>query len=117
MLRNVRATDVPKLIDKVQQVGRRLVAAQPKELAVGNIVRRILGLIRDEAEEDRDGEAGGYGDMGIESRYTWTKERYRRILLTLLAATQHPPLTQVVRPEQPNSGPPYLPPAHPTPSA
>lgn len=36
-------------------MGSRLVAAQPKEVAVGNIVRRVLGLIRDEAEEDRNG--------------------------------------------------------------
>lgn len=36
-------------------MGTRLVNAQPKETAVGNIVRRVLGLIRDEAEEDRNG--------------------------------------------------------------
>ena len=40
--------------------GRRLVAAQPRELAVGNIVRRVLGLIRDEAQEDRtEGDISG----------------------------------------------------------
>ena len=31
-------------------------AAQPREMVVGNIVRRVLGLIRDEAEDDRDGD-------------------------------------------------------------
>lgn len=69
MLRNIRVTDVTKLIDRVHQIGQRLAEAQPKELAVGNIIRRILGLIRDEAEEDRDREAGGYGDIGVGSRY------------------------------------------------
>ena len=33
-------------------------------MAVGNIVRRVLGAIRDEAEEDRDGETSGYSDSG-----------------------------------------------------
>lgn len=59
-----RVTDVAKLIGRVQEVGRRLVAAQPKELAVGNIVGRVLGVIRDEAEEDRGGEAGTKQDTG-----------------------------------------------------
>lgn len=37
-------------------MGERLVAAAPKEVAISNIVRRVLGLIREEAEEDREGE-------------------------------------------------------------
>ena len=69
MLRNLKVTDVTRLIERVQQVGQKLAAAQPKELAVGNIIRRVLGLIRDESEEDRDGEASGYGDMEIGIRY------------------------------------------------
>ncbi|KAI1140481.1 nagb/rpia/CoA transferase-like protein [Hypoxylon sp. FL0543] len=47
-------TDVDQLIGRIQLVGRRLVAAQPHELVIGNIVKRVLGLIRDEAEEDRN---------------------------------------------------------------
>ena len=47
---------------RVQQVGKRLVAAAPKEVAIGNIVRRVLGLIREEAEEDREGEDSSHGD-------------------------------------------------------
>ena len=50
-------TDVASMIKRVQEVGQQLVLAQPKELAVGNIVRRILGVIRLEAEENRDGNA------------------------------------------------------------
>ena len=34
-------------------------AASPKELAIGNVVRRVLGLIREEAEEDRESGSGG----------------------------------------------------------
>lgn len=52
--------DADHMLEKVQQVGSRLVAAQPRELAIGNIVRRVLGLIRDEANEDRN--EGGEDD-------------------------------------------------------
>lgn len=34
-------------------MGARLIEAQPREVVVGNIVRRVLGMIRDEAKEDR----------------------------------------------------------------
>ncbi|KAL4954795.1 hypothetical protein BDW69DRAFT_193758 [Aspergillus filifer] len=51
-----RTSDASRLIERVQSVGRRLIAAQPREMVVGNIVRRVLGLIRDEAEDDRDGD-------------------------------------------------------------
>lgn len=43
-----------QLLGRIQLIGRKLVAAQPRELVVGNIVRRVLGLIRDEASEDRN---------------------------------------------------------------
>ncbi|KAF3480273.1 translation regulator GCD7 [Arthroderma uncinatum] len=48
-----RDAEPEKLIERVQQVGRLIVAAQPREMVVGNIVRRVLGLIRDEAENER----------------------------------------------------------------
>ncbi|MCJ1389224.1 GCD complex subunit gcd7 [Xylographa bjoerkii] len=63
-----RVTDVGKLIERVQQVGQRLTAAQPREIAVGNIVRRVLGVIREEAEEDRDGENSGFSEANSDSR-------------------------------------------------
>ncbi|KAI1824285.1 initiation factor 2 subunit family protein [Xylaria intraflava] len=47
-------TNVDQLLGRIQSVGRKLVAAQPHELVIGNIVRRVLGLIRDEAAEDRN---------------------------------------------------------------
>lgn len=62
-----------KLIERVQHVGRRLITAQPRELVVGNIVRRVLGLIRDEAEEDREGEASSLGE-GISNSISETEQ-------------------------------------------
>ncbi|KAI0412675.1 initiation factor 2 subunit family protein [Xylaria grammica] len=47
-------TNVDQLLGRIQLIGRKLVAAQPHELAIGNIVRRVLGLIRDEASEERN---------------------------------------------------------------
>lgn len=48
---------------RVQQVGQRLMEAQPKEAAVGNIVRRVLGMIREEAkEDDRNDDLSGQSD-------------------------------------------------------
>ncbi|KAH8820999.1 translation initiation factor-like protein eIF-2B subunit beta [Xylogone sp. PMI_703] len=56
-----RWTDVGKLLLRIQHVGQRLIEAQPRETAVGNVVRRVLGMIRDEAKEDRNEE---YSDSG-----------------------------------------------------
>ena len=61
-------TDVSGLIERVQQVGQRLSAAQPREMAIGNLVRRVLGVIREESEEDRDGETSYYSDAGTDGR-------------------------------------------------
>lgn len=61
VIEQYEVTDVASLIKWVQEVGQLLTLAQPKELAVGNIVRRVLGVIRDEAEENRDGEADHIG--------------------------------------------------------
>ena len=63
-----KITDVSGLIQRVQQVGQRLSAAQPREMAIGNIVRRVLGVIREEADEDREGETNGYSHAGTDSR-------------------------------------------------
>ena len=57
-------TDVAGLIKRVQEVGEILTSAQPKELAVGNIVRRVLGVIRDEAEENREAEGSSSSEAG-----------------------------------------------------
>lgn len=49
-----RTRDAQALIKRIREVGRRLVTAQPREMAVGNIVRRVLGVVREVAEEDSD---------------------------------------------------------------
>lgn len=57
-----RATDSTKLLEKVTQVGKRLIEANSKELTIGNMVRRVLGLIRDEEDEKR----GDFSAVGSE---------------------------------------------------
>lgn len=47
--------DVDQLLEAVLEVGVRLARAAPRELVISNIVRRVLGLIRDEALENRNG--------------------------------------------------------------
>ena len=64
----VKVTDVAKIIETVQQVGQRLIAAQPRELAIGNLVRRVLGVIREESEENQDRQANAYSEVNSESR-------------------------------------------------
>lgn len=44
-------TSLDQLILSIRQIGKRLIAAQPREFACGNIVRRVLALIREEMEE------------------------------------------------------------------
>jgi translation initiation factor eIF-2B subunit beta len=54
-----RVRDAQALIKRVRSVGRRLVAAQPREMAAGNIVRRVLGIIREVGEESQAQEPEG----------------------------------------------------------
>jgi translation initiation factor eIF-2B subunit beta len=56
-----RNPDAEKLINRIRELGRRLVAAQPRELAVGNIVRRVIGVVREVAEQVQEGEEAGDG--------------------------------------------------------
>lgn len=56
-----------RLIERIKQVGQRLCAAQPRELVIGNIVRRVLGLIREEMEADRDDGTHPSSETGAES--------------------------------------------------
>ena len=49
-----KGKSVAELISRVKTVGRHLITAQPKEMVVGNIVRRVLGLIREVAEDGMD---------------------------------------------------------------
>ena len=45
-------------------MGKRLTAAQPKEVVVGNIVRRVLGLVREVTEDSADGETNATSEVG-----------------------------------------------------
>ncbi|ETI23601.1 hypothetical protein G647_05403 [Cladophialophora carrionii CBS 160.54] len=62
LLRTVEVTkqaDSERLIQRVKEVGKQLIEAAPHEPAVGNIVRRVLSIIREEDEEDAAGQRGG----------------------------------------------------------
>lgn len=59
--------DAEKLIERVRKVGQRLVTAQPREMAVGNIVRRVLGVIREVAEDDPEA-LNGDEEVSVPSR-------------------------------------------------
>ncbi|KAI5360282.1 Putative nagB/RpiA transferase, initiation factor 2B-like protein [Septoria linicola] len=56
-----RWKDSLSLIKRICEVGRKLVSAQPREMAVGNIVRRVLGVVREVAEDDGDENASNDG--------------------------------------------------------
>jgi translation initiation factor 2B subunit (eIF-2B alpha/beta/delta family) len=47
-----RHADAASLIDEVRAVGHRLQSSNPTELVIGNIVRRVLHMIREEAQHD-----------------------------------------------------------------
>lgn len=64
-----RWKDASSLIQRIRDVGRRLVAAQPREMAVGNIVRRILGIVREVAEDDLE---GGDAEGAVEGQPSFT---------------------------------------------
>lgn len=50
-----KGRDAAKLVERIRQVGRRLTSAQPREVVVGNMVRRVLGLIREVVDDQADG--------------------------------------------------------------
>ena len=49
-----KGRDVTDLMNQIRKVGQRLIAAQPREMAVGNIVRRVLALVREVAQVGSD---------------------------------------------------------------
>lgn len=48
--------NISQLLNHVRSIGRRLQAAAPNELALGNIARRVLGLIREAQDAPADEE-------------------------------------------------------------
>lgn len=59
-----KGRDAAKLVQRIRDVGRKLTSAQPREVVVGNIVRRVLGLVREVVEENMDGETNAASDGG-----------------------------------------------------
>ncbi|KAF7858642.1 hypothetical protein EAF04_009242 [Stromatinia cepivora] len=85
-----RWTDITKVLERIRKVGQRLIEAQPREMVVGNIVRRVLGMIRDEAKEDRTedvSDSASTSQIGSPRR-----ERFSDVGLSRLAQSSRPPL-------------------------
>ncbi|KAF2018186.1 translation initiation factor eIF-2B subunit beta [Aaosphaeria arxii CBS 175.79] len=59
-----KGRDAAKLVKRIREVGRQLTSAQPREVVVGNIVRRVLGLVREVVDENIDGETNATSDPG-----------------------------------------------------
>jgi translation initiation factor eIF-2B subunit beta len=59
-----KGRDAAKLVERIRQVGRQLTSAQPREVVVGNIVRRVLGLVREVVDENMDVETNATSDVG-----------------------------------------------------
>lgn len=57
---------VVQALENIRGIGRRLIDAQPRELVVGNIVRRVLGLVREVSEVPADeGSALGQNTLNL----------------------------------------------------
>jgi translation initiation factor eIF-2B subunit beta len=52
MVTNQKYADAASLIDEIRAVGHKIQSAKPSELAIGNIVRRVLHIVREEAQQD-----------------------------------------------------------------
>lgn len=68
VVESFRVGDVTKLLQQVQAVGQSLTAANPRELVIGNVVKRVLGLIKGEAEENRERDASNYSESGSDGQ-------------------------------------------------
>ena len=65
--------DAASLIRHISQLGHRLTTAQPRELTVGNVVRRILSVVREVGEDE-----GKEDETDLASSQTWMTSRPRR---------------------------------------
>ncbi|ODQ65254.1 IF-2B-domain-containing protein [Nadsonia fulvescens var. elongata DSM 6958] len=59
-----RWTHIDSLISDLRLLGKRLIAAQPREFACGNMVRRVLALIREEIHGNNE---NGIDNKGLSS--------------------------------------------------
>lgn len=60
--------DVDQLIERIQSVGRRLAFARPAELAIVNVVRRVLCVVREETNRDSKGSQGDSGSDQLDAQ-------------------------------------------------
>lgn len=90
MVASSKTKDAAPLIERVRKVGQRLVAAQPREMAVGNVVRRVLGLIREVVEDEGDIDPTGMSDVGHTSAPQSHNDSIRRPVLTSNISTFSP---------------------------
>jgi translation initiation factor eIF-2B subunit beta len=63
-----KGKDAAKLVTRIRDVGRQLTSAQPREVVVGNIVRRVLGLVREVVDENMDADTNATSDVGQNSQ-------------------------------------------------
>ncbi|KAF3923341.1 hypothetical protein ABW21_db0203959 [Orbilia brochopaga] len=66
--KHTKISEVNGLIKDVKDLGRQLVLAQPKELVIGNIVRRVIDVIREEAAVDENNNNHGLNDLLLGGR-------------------------------------------------
>ncbi|RVD81268.1 uncharacterized protein DFL_009137 [Arthrobotrys flagrans] len=64
--RHTKLSESQGLIKDVRELGRNLVSAQPRELVIGNIVRRVLGVIREECHDNNS--IPGFADLPLGGR-------------------------------------------------
>jgi translation initiation factor eIF-2B subunit beta len=75
-----KGRDAAKLIERIKQVGRRLTSAQPREVVVGNIVRRVLGLVREVVDEHAEGQTPTGSEPGHAAPHTQHDSLHRPAL-------------------------------------
>ena len=75
-----KGRDPAKLVERIRQVGRRLTSAQPREVVVGNIVRRVLGLVREVVDEHADGQTPTGSEPGHATPHTQHDSLHRPAL-------------------------------------
>lgn len=90
-----RIRDAQKLIERIRAVGRRLVAAQPREMAVGNIVRRVLGVVREVVERDDNDSESGYATPAAPGTQTPMESSFSSPESILEASGRRPPLASL----------------------
>lgn len=100
-----RVTDGETLIKRVSQVGKKLTAAQPREVAVGNIVRRVLHVIRTELGEERNDEAGSFSEAGTDSVTTPIEGSHLRDAPSSMSRSQELPPRQSMFDSEDGLGP------------